>query len=422
MHGLHTTSHMLQTTSVVEPSEDPARANRNMRILHVSPTYYPAVRYGGPIRSVHSLAKAQVERGHQVHVFTSNLDGPQNLNVPVTSPVDLDGVKVHYFPVSRLRRLCWCPAMQVALREQISGFDVAHLHSVFQWPTWAAARAAEAAGVPYFVSPRGMLGQTVIRGKSRWVKTAWIRLVEQRTLSRAAAVHVTAEVEHEEIRALGLHLPNVVCVPNGVTWPVHFAPLSAGPFAQIPRPYALFLSRIDWKKGLDRLITAWQWVPHLSLVIAGNDETGYGEKLRKIAAEAKVSDRVHFVGNASDEDKWALYTEAALFVLPSYSENFGNVVAEAMAMGRAVLVTPEVGLAPLVRECGAGVVTDGAPQPLAAAIRALYQDTVGRELMGERGRFTARRRLSWDSVAVRLVAAYAHACDRRRDAARRAAA
>jgi glycosyltransferase involved in cell wall biosynthesis len=257
-----------------------------------------------------------------------------------------------------------------------------------------------------------MLGNTVIRGKSRWVKTLWIRMIEQRTLREAAGLHVTAEVERDEIAALGLELPPIVCVPNGVSWPSAFAPLSAGPFAHIPRPYALFLSRIDWKKGLDRLIRAWQWVPHLSLVIAGNDETGYTHKLKKIATEARVSNRVHFIGHASDEHKWALYAEASLFVLPSYSENFGNVVAEAMAMGRPVIVTPEVGLASLVEEARAGIVTDGAPAKLAEAIRSLYADAAGRELMGERGSFVARPRMSWDSVAGRLEASYADAADR----------
>jgi glycosyltransferase involved in cell wall biosynthesis len=322
-------------------------------------------------------------------------------------PVDLDGVLVHYFPVPRLRRLCWCPAMQTALKRDIGSFDVVHLHSVFLWPTWAAARAARAAGIPYLVAPRGMLGATVISRKSRWVKSAWIRCIEQRTLREAAGVHVTAELERKELQALGLELPRIFCVPNGVSWPERHTALAAGPFADVgARPYALFLGRIDPKKGLDRLLAAWKWIPDLMLIIAGNDEDGYRAALDQIAADKHLESRIRFIGPVSDEHKWALYEHAAMFVLPSYFENFGNTVAEAMAMGCPVVVTPEVGLAPLVQESGAGIVVDGAPRTLAEAVRALLQDSTKRRTMGERGRLAARQHLSWQSAASRTESIY----------------
>ena len=404
---------MLQGIQAREGRAEEGTRGRKLRILHVSPTYFPAVRYGGPIRSVHSLARALVERGHEVHVFTSSMDGPRDLEVPLRTPVNLDGVLVRYFPVPFLRRLCWCPSLRAAVQAQAPEFDVMHLHSVFLWPTWAAARSARPTGLPYVVSPRGMLGGAVIRGKSRMIKSAWIRLIEQRTLLDSAGIHVTADLERDEIQALGLRTPGIFCVPNGVSWPAAISPLSAGPFAAILRPYALFLSRIDWKKGLDRLITAWKWVPHLSLIIAGNDESGYRQKLEQIAEECQVRNRIHFIGPVSDEHKWALYEQATMFVLPSYSENFGNVVAEAMAMGCPVVVTPEVGLASLVRECGAGVVTEGVPAKLAETIRSLLHDSATRRLMGERGRATARQVLSWESAASRMEVHYREVCGER---------
>jgi glycosyltransferase involved in cell wall biosynthesis len=300
--------------------------------------------------------------------------------------------------------------MRSALKSQISTFDAVHLHSVFLWPTWTAARIAKSAKIPYLVSPRGMLGRTVINGKSRVVKSAWIRLVEQRTLLESSGLHVTAEAETDEIKALGLRLPEIFCVPNGVSWPARHASLAEGPLSGVPKPYALFLSRIDWKKGLDRLIEAWKWVPDLTLLIAGNDEQGYQRKLEQLAADHQVRDRIRFLGLVSDQHKWALYENAMMFVLPSYSENFGNVVAEAMAMGCPVVVTPEVGLANLVRESGSGVVTDGAPRPLADTIRSLVQDPSRRRSMGDRGRFTARRHLSCESSAVQMEGIYRRIC------------
>ena len=170
-------------------------------------------------------------------MFCSSMDGPKDLEVDESSPTLIDGVYVHYFPVPMLRRLCWCPSLLSALKTQASSFDIMHLHSVFQWPTYAAARTAAAAGLPYLVAPRGMLSKVAIDGKSRWAKAAWIRMVEKKTLRDAAGIHVTTELETAEIRALGLDLSDMVCVPNSVSWPARHLPLSAGPFA--PHPTAL---------------------------------------------------------------------------------------------------------------------------------------------------------------------------------------
>jgi glycosyltransferase involved in cell wall biosynthesis len=386
---------------------------RRLRILQVVPAYYPAVRYGGPIRSVHGLSVALTARGHDVHVYTTSIDGPANLDVPLDVPVDLDGVTVRYFAVRAPRRLCWAPALGDRLRRTIDEFDVVHLHSVFLWPTWAAARAASRAGVPYITAPRGMLVRDLIHQKNRLVKTLWINLIERATLARAAGVHVTAELEADELRALRLQLPEINCIPNGVEIPAQHVPMSAGPFAHLPPRYALFVGRICWKKGLDRLVTALQWIPGIPLVIAGNDDEGYRAVLESLAKSLGVADRLIFVGPVSDSSKWALYEHAQVFVLSSYSENFGNVVAEAMAMGCPVVVSPEVGIAALVQASGAGVVTDGEPPLLAAAVRDLLADDARRSEMGRRGRETARSRLSWSGVAAQMESLYLRILDSR---------
>jgi glycosyltransferase involved in cell wall biosynthesis len=378
----------------------------SLRILQVVPTYYPAVRYGGPIRSVHELSAALTRRGHQVSVYTTDVDGDGRLDVPLCKPVEMDGVRVYYFPVPALRRLFWSPALAKRLREDITEFDLLHLHSVFLWPTYAAARIARQAGVPYLMSPRGMLGSTVIRRKSQLIKRAWIDLVERRSLAQAAGLHVTAEIEADEVKAMGLTLPVVFCVPNGVSWPGTHAALVDGPFGNLPRPYALFLSRVNRKKGLDRLICAWKWVPQLTLIIAGNDDEHYLPELKSLAEREGVGDRLIFVGAVSDEHKWALYENAEMFVLPSYSENFGNVVAEAMAMTCPVVITPEVGLSRLVREVGAGVVTSGEPRVLAQAITDLHTDETQRRRLGASGRQAVIEHLSWDGVGAQMESEY----------------
>src|SRR6516165_809817 len=101
-----------------------------MRILHVVPTYYPAVRYGGPIHSVHALCRALVAAGHQVHVITTSVDGPGDSNVPHGRSVCVDGVQVYYFRSRFLRRIYWSTDLAQALKSMMIDFDVAHLHSV----------------------------------------------------------------------------------------------------------------------------------------------------------------------------------------------------------------------------------------------------------------------------------------------------
>src|SRR5262245_3304746 len=164
-----------------------------MKILHVVPTYYPAVRYGGPIYSVHGLCQSLTGAGHEVHVFTTSVDGPGDSDVPHGRPVDLDGVQVHYFRSRWFRRLYYSTDLKRQLRSMAGDFDIVHLHSVFLFPTWAGARAAMRASVPYVLSPRGMLVRDLITRRSTLTKHTWIRLIESGNLLRAARIHLTSE-------------------------------------------------------------------------------------------------------------------------------------------------------------------------------------------------------------------------------------
>ncbi|MEA2602400.1 MAG: hypothetical protein QOF89_3392 [Acidobacteriota bacterium] len=371
-----------------------------MRLLHVVPTYVPAWRHGGPILAVHGLCRALVERGHEVTVLTTDVHGDGRLEVPLAEPVAVDGVEVWYFPVRWPQRLYLSPALGRAARGVMNGFDLLHLHSVFLWPTSAAARAAEGAGVPYVVSPRGMLVPDLIARRGRWRKRAWMLLAERRTLERAAALHVTSELEADEAARLELPLPPVFVVPNGVDVPPDDG--------DEPRrePFLLFLGRVSWKKGLDRLIPALAHCPNVELKIAGNDEEGLRPELERLAGEAGVAGRVTFLGPVAGEAKALLLRRAAVLVLPSRSENFGNAVLEAMAAGCPVAVTPEVGLAGTVQETGSGIVVDADPGRLGEALRDLIVDAARREEMGRRGTRAAADRFGWPAVARAMEAVY----------------
>src|SRR5688500_2013421 len=291
-----------------------------MRLLQVVPTYLPARRYGGPIVAVHGLCKALAERGHEVDVFTTNVDGPGTLDVPISTPVLLDGVNVRYF-VSEHPRLYWSRGMRTALSESMHRYDVVHIHSVYLWPGVAAAKAARAANVPYVVSPRGMLVPELIARKNRLLKTVWLRLIERRGLKHAAAIHFTSHREWEDAKRTGVPLPSPFDVPNGIE-------LTARPDVPRDENTLLFLGRVSWKKGLERTIEGLP--PAARLLVAGNDEENLTPSLRELATQAGVADRVEFLGPVYGDAKNELLARATLFVLLSQSENFGNAVLEAL--------------------------------------------------------------------------------------------
>lgn len=377
-----------------------------LRCLHVVPTYLPALRYGGPIHAVHGLCRALAGQGCEVQVYTTNVDGDDVLPVPTDKPVRLDGVDVHYFPTGLGRRLYRSPAMGRALARHIASFDVVHLHSVFLWPTTAAARLAQKNAIPYLLAPRGMLVGDLIQRKSRLLKSAWIRAFDRANLAGAAAIHVTSRSERLDIEKLGLPARAFALVPNGIDMPS----AGAGRLPPDPaRPYVLFLGRVSWKKGIERLIDAMQLVADADLVIAGNDEEGETTRLKARAAALGLGARIRFIGPVHGEEKWSLLRNCAAFALASHSENFGNAVLEAMACARPVVVTPEVGLAEMVASAGCGLVVNGSPEAIGSALSSLLADPDLATGLGKAGERTAREQFSWPGIASAMLDVYQEA-------------
>jgi glycosyltransferase involved in cell wall biosynthesis len=366
-----------------------------VRILHVVPTYFPARRYGGPIVAVHGLCKALVARGHEVHVFTTNVDGDGTLDVPVATPVDVDGVTVHYF-ASPQPRVYWSPHMRRALKAHTRTFDVVHSHAVYLWPGVAAARAARRAHVPYVISPRGMLVPELIARKSRLLKTLWLRLFERRGFAHASAIHFTSELERRDAQRVGVPIPASIVIPNGVELPPR-------PDVERDKRTLVFLGRVNWKKGLDRVIEA---LPRLAarLLVVGNDEENLTPQLRALAEKAGAD--VEFLGPVYGAAKDELLARATLFVLLSTSENFGNAVLEALAMETPVVLSSGVGLADDVVRANAGIIG-------LDAVPALLADGARRAEMGRNGRALVESRFAWPKVAAEMEEAYCSLRSRR---------
>lgn len=369
-----------------------------MRLLHVVPTYLPARRYGGPIVAVHGLCRALAERGHDVDVFTTNVDGDGVLDVPLGTAVNLDGVRVHYFS-SPLPRIYWSPQMGRALRARMRDCDLVHSHAIWLWPGHAASRAAHAANVPFVISPRGMLVPELIDAKSRVVKKLWMAAIERRNFARATAVHFTSAIEQQDAERTAMLLPSPFVVPNGID-------LEPRPDVERDRNTLVFLGRINWKKGLDRTIDL---MPRLDarLIIAGNDEENLTPRLRAQAERLGVADRVEFLGPRYGAAKWELLARATLFVLLSMSENFGNAVLEALMMETPAVLAPSVGLADDVVRANAGIVD-------LEVLPALLGDRARREQMGRNGRALVESAFTWPSVAAQMEDAYRCSIESRR--------
>src|SRR2546430_14978741 len=380
-----------------------------MRSLHVIPSYLPAVRYGGPIFAVHGLCKAMAARGHEVQVFTTNIDGPGNSPVPIGVPVNLESVRIRYFPCPLLKRLYWAPALGRALESEIGKFDVVHLHSIFLWPTWAAARAARKAGVPYVLSPRGMLVRDLIAQRSWLTKSAWIQIIERSNVEQAAAVHLTSQLEAAELQRFGWRLPRLAVIPNGVDEPPPWDGQIATDVEAIAaeQPLVLFLGRLSWEKGLDRLFRAFACTSAGKLAIVGTDDERLAPRLGKLAGDLRIADRVRILPRTIiGSEKERLFAAARVFLLPSHSENFANTVPDAIRLRLPVPVTPEVGAADIVRESEGGLVVTGDPIPLGAAICRLTSDADLARSMGEAGQRHAIAHYCWTSVAVRMEDLY----------------
>ena len=377
-----------------------------MKIIHIVPTYLPAVRYGGPIWSVHGLCKSLAALGNEVQVLTTNVDGQKDSNVPLNQSVDIDGVKVWYFPCPKLRRIYYSPDLSCALNSMIDHVDIIHLHSIFLWPTYIASRIAIKSAKPYILSPRGMLVKELFFRRNYLIKTLWFNFIEKKTIAHCSGLHVTSELERIELTKFAISKNKIINIPNGIDLPDNLELSKNSLVPENCQPYVLFVGRINWKKGLDCLIKAWSNISDIHLIIAGNDEDGYQEQLETLVKQLKLNKFIHFIGPLNDQSKWKMYADAELFVLPSHSENFGNVVLEAMIMECPVIVSPGVGLANVVSDCEAGLVIDNIPDLLAQGINMLMDNSDLRKEMGSNGKQKILNEFTWSIVSKKMESAY----------------
>lgn len=300
--------------------------------------------------------------------------------------------------------------------------DIIHTHGVWLKSNHEVCRACRTINMPLVLSPRGMLEPWALNNRY-WKKKLALWLYAKKDLRSVTAFHATAESEAESIRRLGLKQP-IAVIPNGVAlpdiskmgygrWDMEGASLSEN---QEPRSKnqeqtkktALFLSRINPKKGLPMLLDAWKKVAteDWRLVIAGNDDSDHLSLVHKRICDLELRDHVQIVGPLFGKEKQEAYLNADLFVLPSYSENFGIVVTEALGYGVPVLTTTACPWRELeTHNCGWWVeaTPHGVERGLDEALRTKDEEL---SAMGQRGRRLVEDKYQWPELAANMAEFY----------------
>jgi glycosyltransferase involved in cell wall biosynthesis len=388
-----------------------------VRVLHVTPYFAPAYRYGGPPRSILGLCRALGDTGVDVEVFTTTANGDEPLP-PAPDGVVHAGVRVRYFPLSWPQRYWRASGLRTALKRAAAAADLVHVHGLWNMTSWAGVSAARAAGKPYVVSPRGML-QPEARQRHREMKSLAYWGIERANLRDAAILHATSALEGRELTQYG---PPVILIPNGVSispaTPPAVEALRARAGLHEGDEVVTFLGRLHPIKRLDLLAEAFAIVhharPHARLVIAGPDESGYRQLVE--AMFAPVAAQTRWLGPVDDDAIAALLASSDTLVQCSDSESFGMSVAEALSASVPVVVTRRSGWAE-VDALGCGFSVAHEPVSIADGILRVL-DHPDRAGMRSKAGAWARKTFAWPAIGKAMRDAYEQAVAR---AARRVA-
>lgn len=291
--------------------------------------------------------------------------------------------------------------------------DIVHLHGLWSFGLHRCVLICRRWRIPYIIAPRGMLEPWSLEQK--WLKKRIARwLYQDRDLKYAVALHATAESEAKQFRQLGFG-NKVIVSPNGVNVPKTFEPRKT----LNTRKKVLFVSRMHPKKGALELVEAWGhlvvrgqwsvvsgWTCELVYTVSGEIEQEYEARVKARVKDLGLQDQFVFTGALNDDEKWKAYARADLFVLPTYSENFGIVVAEALWAGVPVITTngtPWIELE--TKKCGWWI--NIGVEPLAKTLdKAMALDDAARREMGEQGRNLVEEKYIWDAVVKEMVKGY----------------
>lgn len=389
--------------------------SKPLKILQIVPSI--SLVYGGPSQMVVGLSEALAAQGVEVTVLTTDSNGDTGqapLDVPLNTVIEQNGYSIIYFRCSPFRRYKFSLDLCHWLLSHSSEFDLAHIHALFSPVSTATAMVSRYQKLPYILRPLGTLDPADLQ-KKRQLKQVYAALLERHNLAGAAAIHFTSNQEAKISERFGSHAPNLV-IPLGVTPSQAFVSkkqeLRAEWGISPQQRLVLFMSRIDPKKGLDLLIPALERLlieyEDLHFVLAGANpqDSKYEQQIQQQIKASNLATHTTITGFVTGEIKAAWLEAADLFVLPSYYENFGIAVAEAMIAGIPVVISDQVHIWEDVKGAQAGWVCACEVDDLLKTLQEALRDHGELRRRGENAQDYALRNYSWDAIALRMIQAY----------------
>jgi glycosyltransferase involved in cell wall biosynthesis len=382
-----------------------------MRILHVIPYMHP--RAGGPPLVVQKFVQEAGRAGHLSEIISTSLfcNGDETILLNRLNELTATTFLPSYRPFVLLDRMA-----RQQLAKSIRAADIVHVHTLWN-PINVLVRLECARHLrPYVLMPHGMLDPHALAVR-RWRKTFYFWALERKNLFAAERLIYTTPEEARLATAEFPSLPREAIIPLGGDAPSeNFGDLASAFLENFPkargRRQVLFLGRLHFKKGLDRILSVLPSLvgalPDVLLTVVGDGPPRFVRALEKRILRQKLENNVMMTGRLGGALKWGAYASAELFLLPSRQENFAITVAEAMHMGLPVIISDKVNTWPYVKEAASGVVIDeaGIEGSLAKCLFSLLRDTEARKIMGMRGRNYARKYLTWSSATVSLLKTY----------------
>ncbi|BBD60868.1 group 1 glycosyl transferase [Nostoc sp. HK-01] len=384
-----------------------------MRILQIVPSI--SLIYGGPSQMVLGLAPALAKEGIKVTILTTDSNGDAGqkpLDVPLNRPIQQDGYEIIYFRCAPFRRYKFSLDLLKWLKSHANEFDLAHIHALFSPISSAAAMVCRQKKLPYILRPLGTLDPADLQ-KKKQLKKLYVELIERRNLADAAAIHFTSEQEAKISARFGVNTKDLV-IPLGVKPTQKIQSSAVRSQLDIPEnvPLVLFMSRIDPKKGLNLLIPALEKLLandcKFHFVLAGTNpqDPDYEQKINSQIENSPLRSHTTITGFVSGELKAGLLQAADLFVLPSYYENFGIAVAEAMVAGIPVVISDQVHIWQQVSDSQSGWVGQTDVSALFELLQQALQNPQECQRRGENAQKYALEHFSWDAIARQMIQAY----------------
>ncbi len=381
-----------------------------MKILIVIPAL--GTIYGGTTQSAIALAQSLGNRGIEVDIVATTANGSVSLNVPIHTWIVEKSYRIKYFPYWGFIDYKISLSLTSWLFQHVVDYDLVHTNAVFSYPVLPAHWACRLHRVPYMMTPHGMLEPWALAYKAT-KKRFYFALLEKPSLQNASAIQMLASTEAKQVEGLNL-TPPLVVVPNGI----HKQDFEVLPdpelfYHEFPntrnKTLILFLGRIDPKKGLDLLATAFAKVhkqfPQTHLVIAGPDNIGFSQTAQNYFAQTGCLDAVTFTGMLTGTIKFALLAAANIYVAPSYSEGFSMSVLEGMASGLPCIITTGCNF-PEAATAEAAFVVEINADKIATGLIDCLSDPEQAKAMGDRARKFVFEKYTWDQVACQLQSIY----------------